>query len=272
MSTIVHRDLVAAVRIAMKPLLRFCLRNALRIQDLLECIKLVLLQVAAEEMEAAGEEVTMSRLSAMTGIHRRDVRRIYRHDEIKDSPQGTINKILGQWLHDRRFTSRGGEPRVLSTEGSNPEFRRLVNVVSADLNPATILFELERIGLVQRVEGGVKLVTRGFLSKGDLGQAFRLMANDTADLMSAVLQNTAGESDLPNLHAKTHYDRIPADSVPEIRAWLHREGSALHQKARNYLAKFDLDINPRKDEKPTCVRVALGTFSVVESVTPKREQ
>jgi ribosomal protein S19E (S16A) len=260
-----HKVLVGAIRTMLKPIARFCLRNALRVQDLLECIKVALIEAAEDEMVSAGEEVNISRLSAMTGLHRRDVIRIFRKEDTKEAPQGTINKIVGQWLHDRRFISRSGDPRVLSIQGQDAEFKRLVNIVSNDLNPATVLFELERVGVVERTRNGIKLVKKGYLLKGDLSQGIRLLSRDTSDLMTAVLQNVTQEEIIPNLHANTNYDKVRADAVPEIREWLHREGSALHQKARNYLSQFDLDIHPVDDKEATCVRVALGTFSLVET-------
>lgn len=260
-----HRILVNAVRVMLKPIVRFCLRHALRVQDIMECVKVALIEVAQEEMQWSPGKFSICRMSAMTGVHRRDVTRIFKHEETKETPQGTINKIIGQWLHDRRFISRSGEPRVLTVSGHDSEFKKLVSIISNDITPGTILLELERVGAIERTPAGIKLTKRGYLSKGDLPQAITLMASDTNDLMSAVLQNVSGPSDLPNLHAKTHYDKIPTSAVPKIREWLHREGSALHHKARLYLSQFDLDIHPEGNKDVECVRVALGTFSLVEN-------
>jgi hypothetical protein len=253
------------------PVVRFCLRRSLRIQDLLEGAKYVFLAEAAAEIVRSGKKVNLSRLSATTGIHRRDVMRIYERAEVKEEPMGMISKVIGLWQQDPRFCSRPGKARVLTAHPADGEFKQLVTLVSNDLNHATVLFELERVGAVKRVRDGVKLVMRAYVPRGDVIASYRILARDSADLMVAVDQNATGELAVPNLQAKTEFDRIAADAVPKVRAWLMREGSALHQKARNFLSKLDLDVNRRLDSDQPVVRVALGTFSLVEEVKQTQE-
>lgn len=270
-----HKALLECLRLMLTPVVRFCLRRSLRIQDLLEGAKYVFLKEAAAEIARNGKKVNLSRLSATTGIHRRDVMRIYEREEIKEEPLGMISKVIGLWQQDPRFCSKPGKARVLTADPADGEFKALVSSVSNDLNHATVLFELERVGAVKRVRDGVKLVMRAYVPRGDVIASYGILARDSADLMVSVDQNATGDLSVPNLQAKTEFDRIAAASVPKVRAWLMREGSALHQKARNFLSKLDLDVNRKLDPDQPVVRVALGTFSVVdelkiESETEKR--
>lgn len=264
-----HKTLVSCLRLVLVPVIRFCLRRSLYIQDLLEAAKVVYIEQAAIEIKNSNDTVNISRLAAMTGLHRRDVMRIYRDEEIKEAPQGLTSRIIGQWQQDPRFITKTKKPRVLTLEGETSEFKQLVQRVSNDLNATTVLFELERIGAVERVKEGVRLTTRAYNPKGNVQEGFGLLARDTEDLLAAVEDNLFREDVVPHLHAKTEYDRVVPEAVPLIKKWLFTEGSALHQKARNFIAKFDQDTNPELPASDSHVRVVLGTFSHIASEDQK---
>ncbi|MBN8550247.1 MAG: hypothetical protein J0M12_13090 [Deltaproteobacteria bacterium] len=146
--------------------------------------------------------------------------------------------------------------------------------MNVDLNPYTVLFELERIGAVERTRGGVKLVSRLYNPQGDSVAAMGLLASDMSDLMLAVEENVEGGGNVavPNLHIKTEYDNIPASKISEIREWCLREGSAFHQRVRNYLSQHDRDITAQPSGKDGTVRVAVGAFSRVEVLKSEAQQ
>lgn len=256
--------IIEALRLLLRPISRFCLRHGLRVQDLLEAAKVALLTAAQQEIESQGGDVNVSKLAVMTGLHRRDVMRIYQREETKEGPQGTLRKIIGQWQHDKRFTNSSGLPRTLGFEGVESEFRDLVNSVSQDLNHATVLFELERIGVVKKTRDGLKLVGRTYVAKGDIKQGYGMLASDVTDLMTAVQQNVFEEHDPPNLHGKTIFDKIPSNLTQTVRELLYREGSAFHKRIRGLLSQYDVDVNPDVKSDDSFLRVALGTFSVIE--------
>lgn len=266
-----QKVILSYLRQVMKPVVRLCLRNSLHVQDVIESVKIAFIDAAREELESQEQKVNVSRLAAMTGMHRRDVMRIFRDEEVKEAPQGLVSRVIGHWQQNPKFQTKSGKARVLTFEGEDAEFQDLVKSVSNDLHPGTVLFELERIGAIKKVRGGVKLIARAYVPKGNLKEGLKLLANDTEDLMSAVENNLFEEKVVPNLHAKTEYDFIDPEAVPKIREWMLREGSALHQKARNFLAKFDTETNPNYDEPVAGVRVVLGSFSNVEEELSKED-
>ena len=244
----------------LKPVMAFCVRHSLRVQDVLESVKVAMLDAAQDELEKTGKKVNISRLAVMTGIHKRDVMRIYRDNNAREEPTGLITQVIGQWSRDPRYTTQACKPRILSYKGDDSEFHQLVKEISNDLKPATILFELERVSAVAKTPRGVALKAVGYVPKGDLERGVSILANDSADLINAVEENLLADIETPNLHARTVYDNIRADKVEEIRKWLLEEGTKFHQRAGKYLSQYDLDIVPKKNTKGGA-QVVISAFS-----------
>ena len=247
----------------LKPVARFCVRHAHPIQDLIEAAKVALIEVAAEEMRRQHHKVNVSRMSVITGVHRRDVMRIAKEGRVTESTSGLTGRILGQWEQDPRFQTKEGKPRVLSIDGANNEFRDLVHTVSQDLNYGTILFDLERIGAVQRTARGIKLKSTALSVKADLEGSMEMISNDSEDLLRCVEENVLRAPTVPHLHARTEYDNVPPQYLPNIRSWILEEGTRFHARVREYVSQFDRDINPAI-EGPGRAKIMVGAFSRAE--------
>lgn len=257
---------ILLLRLLLRPIARFCARHSLHIQDLIEAAKVAFLDVAQDELTKSADKISVCKLSAFTGLHRRDVDRIYKHDEVRETGQGLVNRVIGQWQQSARFRSKSGKPRVLRIDDAKDEFRQLVESVTTEVTAGTVLFELERLGVVERVRDGLKLTSRVYVPRGDVKTGFTMLQNDMEDLIRAVEGNLFNASGQYNLHLKTHYDRIPTRFAPEIREWITEQGSALHQRARNYLSQFDVDVNPELPTNEPVTRVALGTFGFIPEI------
>lgn len=256
-------DIERCIKALLRPTARFCVRHSVRIQEFIELFKQVLVEVAAQELERSRENVSVSRINVMTGVHRAEVARIYKHDEPRRKDESVVTRVLWQWQHDSRFQTQSGRPRVLDAQGMDSSFVQLVLSVSKDLNPYTILFEMERIGLIQKTAKGVKMLSPVALPK-DKAEGFQLLADDAEDLLEAVQTNILESPAVPNLHVKTEYTNVPGSKMQEIREWFLREGASFHQKARNFLSKFDRDVSHKSDKEDQTWRVAVCTFSVTE--------
>ncbi len=255
---------VRALGLLLRPLSRFCLRHALRMQDALEALKRCFLESAVEQLEARGAKVTDSVLSVMTGLHRRDVVRLRSGNRSPDKAHDIVTKVLGQWQSDRRFLGSNGRSKSLSFGTEASEFSKLVKLTTNDVTPASVLLELERTGLVLKQDGEVSLVMRTYSPKRDPDRGFSILSDDLGDLVEAVEENILQDPEVPNLHLRTVYDRIDPTALKEIRSWMLKQGQELHLRAREYLSKFDLDINPQRSAEGTGSRVVITSFAHVE--------
>ena len=271
MSTIQPKKLrLACVTWLLKPLLLFCLRHSLRLQDLIEVCKETFVELAKKEIEERGARVSISKISLMTGVHRKDVSRI-----LSDTPFQTtedndlISRVIGRWQADPNFLDSMGRPKALSFEGTESQFKDLVELESKEVKSYTVLFELERLELVEKSDGELRLLSKIYLPKGDVKEGFRILSHDLCDLAMAVEENMNQETRIPNLHIRTEYDNIPVSKMDALRHWLLDEGSAFHQRMRDFLAPFDRDINPSPEDTSESIKVSVGAFSHIHKMTKK---
>ena len=256
---------------AMRALVRYCLRNGLRLQDIVECSKDVFVQEAARELEKSGEKVTISRVHLISGVHRKDITKLLRSTSKSQLEQSLVVKVMGRWHTDPKYLTKKKEPRMLYFEASDSEFRSLVASVSKELNPTSVLFELERVKAVKRRGPRLQLTTDTYVPSEDLTGILELVTTDSDALFLAVEENLFSVKNVPNLHARTEFDNIRPESLEKIRAWFVREGHLFHRKVRDYLSQFDQDINPDPKFKGRGRRVRLGTFSHIEEAVNEDE-
>lgn len=259
------------LRYMLRPLVRFCLRHAKPIQEFIDVLKVVYVEVALEELQKETSKINVSRLCVVTGVHRHDMNRIFRE---KRPPirraASLLARVVGVWESDKRFCNSSGQPRVLSVDGEDSEFRELVLAVSKTLNPGTVLYGLLRAGSVVHAPRGVRLVKAPVSHRKDPARVYELLARDVESLIEASEYNVRHNPEPRNLHLRTEYNNIFKSDIPKIRNWLINEGRKFHARARKFLAKSDLDLNPDRAARGEAAgyRVVLGAFSLTAEPLP----
>src|SRR5438105_3654638 len=71
-----------------------------------------------------------SRIAALTGVRRGEVRRYLRSFQSKldfpDQYRAPIERVIETWSEDRRYTDKKGRPKRLNINGEPPSFAHLV--------------------------------------------------------------------------------------------------------------------------------------------------
>lgn len=257
--------LFETLRVILRPIVRYCLKHSMGVRDLLDAARHVFVSIAVEELEKAEKKTTTSRISVMTGLQRPLIKACRKNPD-PAPPSHFTTRVISQWRRDPRFLTKSKAPKVLSYEGHNTEFKKLVEAVSTDLHPRTVLFDLERLGVVEITNGGVKLKARAYRPAGKPSEVYRMMARDVEELMRAVIENIEHEAegkDPVNFHAYTYFDNVSAEDLTHLRKWLSKQGSRFHQRVERYLSKYDLDVTPNKDKRGGH-RIAMGSFCRAE--------
>lgn len=247
--------------ILLRPAVTFALRRGLKVREILLVVKELLLEEAERLLAQRGEQPSVSRLAVMTGLQRRDVVKVGEGSPETPSQLSIITKLIGSWEQDPKF-SKKKLPRPLSFEGTQSEFAELVASISQDISPYTLLFELERLGIVVRREKSLILAQRAYSLRGDSDDSYELLGQDITDLINAVDSNIHQKKEIPNLHITTRYDNICTSKLPEIRQWILERGAAFHSELREVLSKADKDLNPTLFKEKGGGQVVVGSFSL----------
>lgn len=247
---------------------KLCISYGLKIQEANERLKINLVRAARDQILKNEKNVSVSKIAIMCGLQRRDVNNILSKldnsfEEAK-AQNTLITKIIGQWINDEEFSTKSGKGKVINFEGADSEFAKLVRKVSKDLNSYTILEELERLKIVQRSKNKLKLNVRSFEPKENFKNGIQILSSDISDLTGSVKENLLEEDKELNLHIRTEYDNITKSDVKDIKQWLLKKGASFHAEVRNYLSKYDKDLNPYLKSKKGSARISISSFSFTE--------
>lgn len=252
------------------------MRHGLLLPEVTDALKGALLTAAIEHLERQGEPVTASRVSVMTGVHRKDSSKFLKGVAPKRDIVSPAIKALGCWHTKKRYLDKDGKPKALTIGSETSGFARLVRDISADIHPYTVLRELERLELVEITDTTVTPLKSSFVSAVDDEQTAQIIARDIDELMSTAEDNVQSKGPRPHHHTTTIFDNIPGEYLAELRRWINHEATLLHRKIRAHVSQYDRDLSERalNDSGTGTVRFTFGSFGRVclgESQSDEKE-
>ncbi|ADZ89629.1 DUF6502 family protein [Marinomonas mediterranea] len=239
------------VRIALKRVLgaltRLAIRYGVSFPEFAELTKDAYVREVKKSLELNNEKVTQSRISIVSGVHRKDVKRLT--DEVDESSHLTTkhsitSRVLSIWLGDSGYLDPQGHPLELDRHGEK-SFDTLVKQVSLDIRPRTLFDEWLRRGLLVEQPGAkLKLNLEALFPSDDLETKMSFFARNTADHISACEHNLDNTRS-PFPERSVFYNRLSKQSVDELQKTAH-EGShslllALNKQAQQLAERDDQD-------------------------------
>ena len=114
------------IKSVLRPLERLCLKRGVRVQELEELVRQVLVEEAQATIEEARGELSVRKISVTTGIHRSEVTRLLSGEPRPKETHDVLNRVIGLWSQKRSLCTADGSPRPLTFEGTSSEFAKLV--------------------------------------------------------------------------------------------------------------------------------------------------
>jgi hypothetical protein len=231
----------------LRPLVRLLIRSGITFPMLSELLRELYVNVAEYDFALQGKEQTDSRVSLLTGIHRKEVRRLRGAGAPVNTVPATVSqtsRILARWLADPDFTGSDGRPLPLprTAETPQPSFERLVASVTRDVRPRAVLDEwLDRKLVVLDDEDRAVLAEAAYVPRGGDDQQLYYLGRNLHDHIAAAVANVEAGSP-PFLERAVHYDgltkelaeqlqRRSRDIAMEALHTLNREAHAASDKA-----------------------------------------
>ena len=220
--------LVNALRQALRPLLRVMLAHGITLPYLTELIKSLLVEVAERDFRLDDKPVTDSRVSLLTGVHRKDVNRLRRGNDAAADELGRAPpvvslgaQLVAQWLGNPQFLDAESQPLPLPrnvSEGGPQSFEALVTSINSDIRSRVVLDEWLRLGVVHIDEQRrVCLNTQAFVPARGFDEKAFYFGHNLHDHAAAAAHNLLGQEP-PFLERSLHFDGLSADAVAELAA------------------------------------------------------
>lgn len=243
------KPLSAAVLRLFRPLVRILLRNGVSYRTFADFAKWVYVDVATEEFGIKGRKQSTSRVSVITGLSRKEVKRVRELPRPDDSANveryNRAARIIAAWRRESHFLDGEDKPALLPLDGPGATFSELVKRFSGDVPARAILDELIRVGAVERLEDGrVHLLVRAYVPARSDVDKLQILGTDVGHLISTIDHNLRDDPTGPLFQRKVAYDNLPNEVLPEFRNLSAKKSQALLEKLDDWLAQRDRDVTP----------------------------
>ncbi len=223
MQDTIQQQILSALLTMLRPLARALLRAGIGHREFNEISKSAFVDVATKDYGLRGRPTNISRVAVMTGLTRKEVRRLRNKNEAGEetdiSRRTPMGVVLHRWYTEADFISSDGSPRVLQFDGDANSFSDLVGRYGGDIPPGAMRTELKRIGAVSEASDGQLTVLKRNVSKPGVHE--KLIDGLSIVIYPAVLA-LANNTDAKNADATwvmrtAATSRIRAGDVPRIR-------------------------------------------------------
>lgn len=263
---------VLALRRVLRPLVRLMLARGVTLPYLTELLKALMVEVADKEFRIGAKAPTDSRVSLVTGVHRKDVSRLRQamdsSAEIVPSVVSLGAQLVAVWLGSPRYLDEEGRPKPLPrfvSEGGELSFEGLVASVNSDIRSRVVLDEWRRLGVVHfDDERRVCLNAAAFVPAAGFDEKAFYLGHNLHDHAAAAAHNLLGGQPA-FLERSVHYDALSPGSIQ----LLARQSEEFGMKALLALNKSAL-VAEQKDTDDTTPRqrMTFGIYFYAEPTEP----
>lgn len=243
------RGVLRAALATLRPFVKRLLALGVRFGELEEGVRALFIEVAENEFAVEERRQTDSRIALLTGLNRKEVRRLRRTEpenlRARMFHMNHATNLIGRWLADPRAVDGKGRPRPIPYQAKRgASFMKLARAVTGDLAPGVLLDELVRTGAAELRDGWVSLRSDSHVPRSAPEQ-LQILAEDPPEMVETLLRNVLAEEPFPLLQRKVYYDNLGSDAMPRLRREIRRQGERFLRGMNRLLAKYDRDRNPR---------------------------
>lgn len=227
----------------LRPLIRLLVREGVGLNELVELSKRVYIEQATVQLGEDGRRVTDAALSTLTGVHRKDVKRIGAEAPLAQTEKrrkSLLETVISLWSGDARYIDERGAPRPLARrslvrESPHPTFEDLIEEVTKGVPPKALLDTWLQQGAVRLDDEGRVRWASPERAAGEQLQSLTRSARTAADRMQAAWELQQGQA---AKHPPGHF-------LFSVRGeWLLDEDvSRLHALVRRWGRRFSDRLN-----------------------------
>ncbi|MBS1143446.1 MAG: hypothetical protein H6R14_852 [Proteobacteria bacterium] len=189
----------------------------------IELLKRVFVEVAERDFRLDNKPSTDSRISLLTGVHRKDVKRLRELPDVEANLPPKISlsaQVVATWITSPQWLDENGQPRPLprlARKAEEASFETLVSSISQDIRPRSVLDEWLRLGVVSINEADeVVLLSHAFVPREGLEEKLAYYGHNLGDHAAAAADNVLATTS-PWFERSVHHDLLTEAQVEKLR-------------------------------------------------------
>jgi len=190
------QQVLDAFLLVMRPIVRILLRYGIGYREFVEVVKTAYVGVASSDFGIRGRPTNISRVAVMTGLTRKEVRRI--RDKIASGDNSIsvkttpLTDVLHHWHAQADFTDSSGRPLRLPFSGGKGSFASLVKAYGGDVPPGAMRTEMKRVGVIREDDdGALRVITRSLRPDSDHQNLITTLVHGAYSYLSTIEHNTS---------------------------------------------------------------------------------
>lgn len=266
-----HESLQKSVTQLLSPLVRLLLRHGVSHAEFCNWAKQTYVNEAGEHFGIDGKPPTVSRIAIVTGINRKEVKRIRELPSSVDTGVSKHNRavrVVTGWLQDQDFQSSRGRPLTLKYGDPEDSFNQLVKRHGGDVPARAMLDELVRVGTVKNNNGKVSLLHKGYVPHQSESALLDILSTSATDLLTT-LEHNLSHSDQRRLQMSVAYDQVTTEGVERFRKLSADQAMNLLRELDKSLSPYDRGANPEVEGDGEH-RIGLGVY-LIEDTTHEND-
>lgn len=273
--------LQAALVRLLGPLAQLAVARGLPFAVVDEMLRAAFVSTAHAAHPGLPEHRRASRVSAATGLNRREVNRLLEQQHAAAragkpvaAPRSPAAMVFAHWRATPAYRTLAGAPRVLPRTGAKPSFESLAHEVTRDVHPRALLEELLRLRLATHdaTRDTVALVKHNFVPRGDAEHMARWLGANVGDHLAGAVANMLGREPAHPEQAIAA-EGLSAASVAEVRPLLQAHWQRLTDELVPLLERLiEHDAAQAGPDNPNTHRVRFGLYGFDTAPAPTPAQ
>jgi hypothetical protein len=191
----IQKQILDAFFVVLRPIAKILLRYGIGFREFAEVAKTAFVDVATREYGIRGRPTNISRVAVMTGLTRKEIRRL--RDKIDSGHHSIVVQttplatVLHRWHSENEFLDENGRPKKLRFSGGEDSFSALVKRYGGDIPPGAMRTELKRVCAIEEVEdGSLEVVKRSVYPKVDHENLVLALKQSAYSNLATIAYNT----------------------------------------------------------------------------------
>jgi len=249
----------------LRPIASLLLKCGMTWKEFSAVSKSVFVQVATEEFGIRGRPTNVSRVSILTGISRKEVKR---QRELVEIPGTSViskttdaTRLLSGWHQDPKYCGADGEPLALPLNGAEPSFDSLFSTYGGDTPQQTLIKELRNAGSVELDANGCLLARSRYhmpvaMTEGNI----RFFGNNLYDHAQTLNNNvTRGPGTVPRFEGFAIDENVDPVAAADFKAFVDLRGQQFLEEVDAWLTRHR---NDDKTNNSNSVRLGIGLYAI----------